>query len=373
MLKKSIAAHWKLFIKEDEKEEKEVFYGEDKKKGGYKGKPKKRFKGDCRNCGKQGHKSADCRSKPSGEAPGKGGGDKEKNKNVTCYNCQEKGHYARECPKKKKNEEFGLFCGMIAQEEKEDEDSAQENLGENEDLAQGSDGEEWHFMGVAAAFHLEAKEAKKVDEDEKSDDSCPSLIARIPREVEEEDESDDDSMPDLVNRNWYDDESDDDSMPDLVTKNWYDDASSGDEEEEDDENCVFNNEEVNFSDGGSKNAPDDGKIVVKWLLDTDASIKADTAENSVQNEKPCNSTINIADGNAITPRGVGTKTILDHKSGYPLRIKKMHVIPEFAKRILSVATLIDDGYQVSFQKAQAIIKDKSGKEIECPRDKISGL
>jgi hypothetical protein len=55
--------------------------------------------------------------------------------------------------------------------------------------------------------------------------------------------------------------------------------------------------------------------------------------------------VNIADGNRITQRGIGEKTIYDYKSRYPLLIKKM---------------MIDDGYQVYFQKNHAIIKDKSG-------------
>jgi hypothetical protein len=84
-------------------------------------------------------------------------------------------------------------------------------------------------------------------------------------------------------------------------------------------------------------------------------------------------TENIADGKTIVPRGVGTKKIRDNKTGYPIPIKKMHVIPEFAKRILSVSTLIDEGYQVSFLKEHASIKDKSGNEIHCHRDSISGL
>jgi hypothetical protein len=53
VMKKSIAAHWKQFIKENDKAG-EVFYGGEsggsQKTKGYKG--KKKFKGDCRNCGK---------------------------------------------------------------------------------------------------------------------------------------------------------------------------------------------------------------------------------------------------------------------------------------------------------------------------------
>jgi hypothetical protein len=44
---------------------------------------------------------------------------------------------------------------------------------------------------------------------------------------------------------------------------------------------------------------DDGRqIMIKWLLDTGASIHAEKNGESVLNEKPCNSTVNIADRNS---------------------------------------------------------------------------
>ena len=88
--------------------------------------------------------------------------------------------------------------------------------------------------------------------------------------------------------------------------------------------------------------------MTKWLLDTVASIHTDTTGHGVQNEKPSSVTVNIANGNIVTPRGVGEKTILDYETGYPLKIRKMHVIPEFAKIVLSVSKLIDNGYEVQF-------------------------
>ncbi|KAI2490451.1 hypothetical protein MHU86_24138 [Fragilaria crotonensis] len=54
--------------------------------------PFKKFKGTCRNCGKIGHKAADCTSKATegNGASGKGKGTADKS-HVTCYNCGEKG------------------------------------------------------------------------------------------------------------------------------------------------------------------------------------------------------------------------------------------------------------------------------------------
>ena len=61
-----------------------------------------KFKGLCKNCGKQGHKAADCRSKNN-----TGGANKEtKGKGVKCFNCNKyAGHIAKDCPEEKKTKE----------------------------------------------------------------------------------------------------------------------------------------------------------------------------------------------------------------------------------------------------------------------------
>ena len=56
---------------------------------------KKRFKGFCRNCGKQGHKSFECRSSSKPKAGGTG--PKKDMSKVKCFKCQKMGHYANKC------------------------------------------------------------------------------------------------------------------------------------------------------------------------------------------------------------------------------------------------------------------------------------
>jgi hypothetical protein len=164
-MKKKIQAHWKQFIKEEDKVD-DVFYGEkapkEKSKSSWTNN-KKRFKGTCNKCGKQGHKSANCRS----ESKGSDGGNSNKNKDVTCYKCQQKGHYAGSCKNERKEkgdkEEFSLFCGMICQEifEEEEEDNTVE----------------WIFSGLAAEIENET-ESVESDDDESTTGSMPSLLKR---------------------------------------------------------------------------------------------------------------------------------------------------------------------------------------------------
>ncbi len=59
------------------------------------------FKGDCRKCGKYGHKAADCRSNgnngPNNNEPRNNGGGGRNCKDIECFKCKKKGHYARDC------------------------------------------------------------------------------------------------------------------------------------------------------------------------------------------------------------------------------------------------------------------------------------
>ena len=68
------------------------------------------FPGTCHNCGAYGHKSADCRKAPSGQARGRSASRGPTNgrprsstpsRTGTCHSCGKPGHFARECPNNK--------------------------------------------------------------------------------------------------------------------------------------------------------------------------------------------------------------------------------------------------------------------------------
>jgi hypothetical protein len=82
------------------------------KKGGVALFGEAKFKGNCRKCGKYGHKAADCRSNGNGIEKTKFGGSKDKSE-IECFKCKKKGHYARQCRRgKPKTAIEGMFVGF---------------------------------------------------------------------------------------------------------------------------------------------------------------------------------------------------------------------------------------------------------------------
>ena len=85
---------WKRDFKpDDDKTSNEHALAVDEKKKG-----KRRFKGKCRKCGKQGHNAVDCKSDMKG----------------VCFECGEDGHFARDCPNKDKSStgKLGMLVGI---------------------------------------------------------------------------------------------------------------------------------------------------------------------------------------------------------------------------------------------------------------------
>jgi hypothetical protein len=84
----------------------------------------KKFKGKCRNCGKQGHKAADCWYNKNQDGDNKGGNENKGNGgddggfNGYCFVCGKKGHRASDCRQKRGGndyEEQGHFVGYVGE------------------------------------------------------------------------------------------------------------------------------------------------------------------------------------------------------------------------------------------------------------------
>ena len=90
-IKTDIRDYYNLYVRDDVKTT-------DKNKSEQAFYTKGKFKGDCRKCGKYGHKAAECRSKGnSADKKELTPEQKEKRKTIKCFKCQRMGHYASEC------------------------------------------------------------------------------------------------------------------------------------------------------------------------------------------------------------------------------------------------------------------------------------
>ena len=120
-----------------------------------------KFKGDCRNCGKQGHKAADCRSKNKNAGPNK---DKDNKKKLKCFNCNKyAGHISKDCPDKKRDadsavKETGMFVGCCVEINDSNDSNEQHYVGYSpaakSEFCASSDGTEKWLADTGATTHI---------------------------------------------------------------------------------------------------------------------------------------------------------------------------------------------------------------------------
>jgi len=88
---------------------------------GPRGKPWKKFKGNCRTCGTQGHKSQNCPQLKS----------KSHHESRKCYNCGKKGHLSRDCKQPKRQQ--SMFVGHISAVDIDPNEFEIERMSENKE------------------------------------------------------------------------------------------------------------------------------------------------------------------------------------------------------------------------------------------------
>ena len=202
-VKKRYELEWKAKAKSTSKSDKGVF-NLNKKPGNPNKKPWKKFKGNCRHCGKQGHKEKDCFKKKNGEPkvntaePGK--------KVVKCYRCQKEGHIARNCPQKESVDT--LFVGNVNFE----------TLGTNQ----------WCFTGLAA--DLAKTKVSIFDDNSLGDESAADVVENPPVDIADANKN----KMDFVNLSDGSLSSKDDSYQELVSRNCQSDSSTETEWEDED-------------------------------------------------------------------------------------------------------------------------------------------
>ena len=172
-------------------------------------KKKKKFEGECFNCGKKGHRSFECRSKKKKDEtevvaataePRKGKFDKSK---IKCYKCQKMGHFANECKTKEDNKTAVMFVASVCEvvEEESVPDDFFDEVGLTEEFAGvfreddetfGSNREEWIPSQEVdrEVMHASSKEEWGLDSGRESDlDDLPELLPRVCEDSDDDDSS----------------------------------------------------------------------------------------------------------------------------------------------------------------------------------------
>ena len=273
--------------------------------------PFKKFKGNCRNCGKQGHKAVDCPSKSTEGGGGSGNVKSPVDKsNVTCYNCGEKGHYANKCPKPKKPKsddsatESAMFVGVTAirvkKSEKSDGDWMRNFKGTNE-------WDEMEFFGPGSTC---GGNPNKFDFD--------SMLGRGTQVLQSIAE---DSPTEIVEST-------------CVT--------------------VVNHPRVCYAGlqaAGTKEfvgsaAAVSTETTEEWLLDSGATSGVTYDNTLMTNMRPSNRKIEIGNGDMIETLGQGTVTLTD-SAGKTVQFTDVYYAPEFTKHIVSFRQLIENNWSLN--------------------------
>jgi hypothetical protein len=333
---------------------------------------KKRFKGDCSLCKKQGHKGVDCWTKKRQE---NGNNSNRKNKSnnngsgrdkskIKCYGCGKLGHNANEC--KNDNEASNAVSSLFIRSvelNKEPEET----------------GFKWEFTGLAKAMADEAPDQIiKIGEVEIEWKSGRAIHNDSPSNVEEffddenesEDESEDeDSIFPLSFTPHCNDSGDDasdfgddeDSIPDLIPKSAIKVEDKLRYSLEEENECEPAEEaELQICMANLKNS----NKMTGPLLDSRAAIHCGSSEKLMyQVQSPEKGTITVASRTTLNIEKVGTIYFEDTTTKSVMALKEYHCVPGLSKEMLSLGKWIDDGWKPELLPKKHILETE--KHLSC--------
>lgn len=256
--------------------------------------PYKKFKGNCRNCGKIGHKANECRSAKVETTGGSTKKDTESDKShVKCYNCQEMGHYANKCTKPKKaktenTEDMGMFVGFSVLDCTLDESEY---------------GEDGFFDNFSDSTSYEKEEN---EEDDTSYELVPFWMS----------------------------ESTSEATASIGIEDHLQDISS-------EEHHVGVTTMSDYVGSASVSG-----IAEEWLLDSGATCGVTYDKTLMTETKPSNRLITIGNGHKVATESQGSVTLTNEK-GQKIKLTDVFYAPTFTKHIISMAKLIQDDWTLS--------------------------
>ena len=271
--------------------------------------PYKKFKGTCRNCGKIGHKAAECRSKTGEGGGGNGGSGGAKGpvdkSNVTCYNCGEKGHYANKCPKAKKDKstegtsDMAMFVGVTRIVEEEADENGSQTKRKANAINNWNETEFFEFGQPCGKVQVDFDIALGCTE--------------IPLEATE------DIRTNIVE----------------TTAVTVINHPRG---------CYAGLQPTKEFVGSASSVGTNG--TEEWLLDSGATSGVTYDNTHMTDMRPSNRKIEIGNGDMIETLGQGTVTLVD-SDGKTVSFTDVYYAPEFTKHIVSFRQLIDANWSLN--------------------------
>ena len=219
-----------------------------------------------------------------------------------------------------------------------------------------------------------------------TDDDMPALLKRVHREVledvhrdmDEGSEKTEDDMPELLPRvqTVIDSaSSSDDSMPDLVTRppcdSSSDDYSLYQGERYPDWEVMGELDTESYQVLGIQTEKSSNKGI---LLDSGAAVHCGSSDEKMADiREPKTNNVQVASGNNLPVKKVGTVYLEDKNSKAVMCLKDYHQAPGLTKEMISLGKLIEDGWKPEFSNTGNIDLRKGKDKFTCKRDTQDGM